>query len=1108
LVTNGNFSAGNTGFTSGYVNNSNLVPEGRYFITTNANLNHNSFVGVDHTTGTGNFMAVNGSGTPNTDVWCQTVAVTPNTLYAFSTWVSTLAPGSPARLQFSINGVALAVPFNAPSTTNNWIQFFQTWNSGNATTATICIVNQNTNTGGNDFGLDDISFSPTCSATAQVTVTIGGGNIFAGTDQNICPGGSAQLNATGGQNYAWSPALGLSATNIANPVATPSTTTNYIVTGQDNLGCNARDTVQVIVNQNPNVDAGQNQAICPGSTAQLTATGGNTYVWTPAATLSNPAIVNPIATPLVSTTYFVTGTSQAGCSATDSVRITVNPAPNAVATGTANICPGQTAQLNASGGQAYLWSPATGLTNPNIANPVASPSQTTTYSVVVFNLQNCSDTATVSITVLQAPTVNAGNNTGFCAGGSVQLAATGAQTYSWSPSSGLSNPNIANPVANPTQTTTYIVTGTSQNGCTNRDTVLVEVWPNPTANAGPNQNICSGSFVQLLGSGGQTYQWTPSATLNNDTIFNPTGTPNATTTYTLTVGNQFGCTNQAQVTITILPTPFFTVSNDTLICPGTSAQLNAFAVGATSYTWHPITGLNNAFISNPISTPPFTVFYTVSIQTATCTINDSVTVVVNQPDFANAGTDQAYCLGGSANLSASGGVAYQWFPSSFLSSTNTANTTTASDTSIIYGVIVTNQIGCRDTDFVNIVVNPLPVVDAGPSQANVCSNATYQLNATGANTYVWTPGAGLSNPNIANPVAGPISGNQNYTVTGTDQLGCQNTDVIQLILALNPTANAGPDTTICLGGSITLNASGGVAYLWTPPTGLSSINIANPIAFPTTSTPYIVTVTDANGCSGKDTVVVSVFSLTIAGDTTVCQGDTFQIQLPPGATYTWNPTTGVSDTNSANPLIFPNQTTVYSITAVGNSSSGCVSKGEYTVNILPGAVANFVVKYMPGCDSLVAKTFNNSQNASRYKWSWGNAADTASVFNPLIFLPYGIGRKIQLIAIADNGCNDTLNIDSSSVTFDDSLMALVPNVFSPNADGTNDCFKPEVDGWFANCFTLTVYNRWGELIFESFREGHCWDGRTKGGNLAQIGTYYYVAKVRDLQFKGYVQLTR
>ncbi|TNF47285.1 MAG: hypothetical protein EP305_08215, partial [Bacteroidetes bacterium] len=128
-VPNGDFSAGATGFSSDYVLNSDTQSEGTYFITTNANLTHPGFTGVDHTTGSGNFMVVNGSATPNTSVWCQTVSVEPNTEYSFSTWVSTLAVGSPAVLQFSINGTNISNPFTAPAATGVWDEFYAVWNS-------------------------------------------------------------------------------------------------------------------------------------------------------------------------------------------------------------------------------------------------------------------------------------------------------------------------------------------------------------------------------------------------------------------------------------------------------------------------------------------------------------------------------------------------------------------------------------------------------------------------------------------------------------------------------------------------------------------------------------------------------------------------------------------------------------------------------------------------------------------------------------------------------------------------------------------------------------------------------------------------------------------
>ena len=174
LIVNGDFENGNSDFTSAYgYNPGNLVPEGVYDVLDNPRNAHPGFAAcADHTTGTGNMMAVNGAGTPNQDVWCQTVSVMPNAQYVFSAWVTSLVAASPALLQFSINGTPLGPIFSAPGSICNWQNFFQTWNSGNNSSATICIVNQNTVLGGNDFALDDLFFNQTCSVTDTVTVNV------------------------------------------------------------------------------------------------------------------------------------------------------------------------------------------------------------------------------------------------------------------------------------------------------------------------------------------------------------------------------------------------------------------------------------------------------------------------------------------------------------------------------------------------------------------------------------------------------------------------------------------------------------------------------------------------------------------------------------------------------------------------------------------------------------------------------------------------------------------------------------------------------------------------------------------------------------------------
>ncbi len=165
LVKNGTFTDGNTSIISGYSYCSAancLYPEGLYSIGTNATFFHSAFSGVDHTTGKGNFMIINGAGALNTIIWSQMITVKPGVNYDFSAWVSSLNAGSPAKLQFQINGVTIGNVFNAPASTDNWQNFGQIWNSGTSSTATITILNQNNDLGGNDFGIDDISFVEVC----------------------------------------------------------------------------------------------------------------------------------------------------------------------------------------------------------------------------------------------------------------------------------------------------------------------------------------------------------------------------------------------------------------------------------------------------------------------------------------------------------------------------------------------------------------------------------------------------------------------------------------------------------------------------------------------------------------------------------------------------------------------------------------------------------------------------------------------------------------------------------------------------------------------------------------------------------------------------------
>jgi gliding motility-associated-like protein len=176
LIRNGDFSQGDTGFTSDYIYGTGggvglLSNEGQYAIDDNAGDTHNRFANCRDRSGGGNIMVVNASGDP-TSVWCQTVTIQPNTSYLFSAWVTSVVSQNPAQLQFAVNGSLLGSPYNATPVTCSWQNFSAEWQSAGATSAEICISNTNFTPAGNDFALDDISLREICEATASVTVRI------------------------------------------------------------------------------------------------------------------------------------------------------------------------------------------------------------------------------------------------------------------------------------------------------------------------------------------------------------------------------------------------------------------------------------------------------------------------------------------------------------------------------------------------------------------------------------------------------------------------------------------------------------------------------------------------------------------------------------------------------------------------------------------------------------------------------------------------------------------------------------------------------------------------------------------------------------------------
>ncbi len=419
LVVNGDFSSGATGFSSDYIPGTGgtyglLSNAGTYAVSTNPQLTHVNFQSFgDHTTGFGSMLVMNGAEIIDQNVWCQTVAVTPNTDYAFSAWLASAVSESPAELVFTINGLTIGDPLLAPFATGQWVNFYSIWNSGANTSATICISNQNNLDSGNDFALDDISFAPFCTYTDDLVITEQAyPEPDLGEDVQTCAGSEVLLDATtpNADSYLWQDG----GTN-----ATTQTTGSgiYWVDVTDN-GCTARDSVEVIFDVQPTVELGDAQQRCEGEVEILNAFfPGAAYLWQDGSTASTFQVTG-------SGNYSVT-VDVDGCTATDQVVFTYHPLPEVDLGPDTTICADTSLAVDVGRpGGSYVWEDGSTTAQRTLE-------ESGLYWVAV-TVNGCSTTDSLELGNIPLPYVDLGPDFLLCTGNTAELDATGAgYTYAW-----------------------------------------------------------------------------------------------------------------------------------------------------------------------------------------------------------------------------------------------------------------------------------------------------------------------------------------------------------------------------------------------------------------------------------------------------------------------------------------------------------------------------------------------------------------------------------------------------------------------------------------------------------------------------------------------------
>ncbi|HRH70641.1 MAG TPA: gliding motility-associated C-terminal domain-containing protein [Flavobacteriales bacterium] len=848
------------------------------------------------------------------------------------------------------------------------------------------------------------------------------------------------------------------------------------------------------------------------------------YGWSQPGTLNNAASPSPVATPTTTGWYVLSATDPtAGCVYQDSVQVQVDPAFSLGITPNTTLCAVAglplTATPSSGTGITYAWSPNNGtLSALNVQSPIATPTSTTTYSVTATTSIGCTANRQVTITVGQLLSFNvtAANDT-LCQGGSTQLTATASGgsglTYAWT-GAGLNNAAIANPIATPTQTTTYtsVVTHTAS-GCTLSQSVTVVVTTGYTANAGPDLTLCTTLGHQIVlqhNVPNPTYHWTPAANLNSSTIASPTILTDATATYSVTISDLNGCSVSDQVTITRafsgLP-----AQSSASGCANAPPTLTAPQSGA-SYLWS--TGAVSPTIVPTASGP-----HTVTITDAQgCEASTTFNVTLFALPVVNLGPDLALCGASSQVLNAgNAGSTFHW---------NTAATTQqiTVSTSGTYSVNVTNTNNCSASDAVNIQLNSLPV---DPLQdVTSCTTSMVTLDAgNSGSTYLWNTGA-------ATQTIHPTTSGT-YSVAVTTPQNCTATFDAEVTLVPIVVVDLGNDTTICLGSSVVLNAGNpGLSYAWSTGATSQSISVqsagtysvvvgngsctaTDAIVIATQAPPldvlqdvtqcsgqaalldagnagctylwsqgtnaqtlavnasgtYSVIVTDPIGCSGTFDAVVQLVAppvVQLGPDTVLCDGEALVVDAGnPGSSYLW------SDGSTARTITIREPGTY---TALVNN--GLCQRSDAIVVAFDPSPAQMATRQFHTClgEDQQYVRLDAGNPGSRYEWSTGEHAQ--------VILAGAYGWYVVEVT----NQFDCAGRDSAQVIEYCPSAIFIPNTFTPNGDGTNDTFIPV--GKNIAAMHLYVFDRWGDLLFESDDPTMGWDG-TYGGEVVKNDIYVW-----------------
>lgn len=956
------------------------------------------------------------------------------------------------------------------------------WTNSNTATGLIASGTGNTpaftavNTGASPI-TSIISVTPTANTCVGppvvYTITVNPiPNVNAVPNATYCSGAAVLATAFSGSvtstTYSWvnsNTTIGLGASGTGNTAAfSASNLGSAPVSGVISVTPSANSCVgiptnyTVFVNPIPTVNVIPNGTYCSGVVVAATSFTGSvintTYNWVNSNTSIGLGASGTVSTPSFNSSNLsaspisgvVTVTPSANtCTGTPtSYTILVNPIPTVNAIPSATYCNG-------------VLVPATAFTGSVIGT--------------TFNWDNTN-------TTIGLGALGVGNTTAFNATNLTLLPISGVITVTPSANSCLGTPKNYTVSVNPTPTVLVPLDAAYCGGAT----VPISTFTSNLVSANlnwTNSNTAIGLAASGLGN-------TPTFIATNNTASAIVGVISVTPTANSCVGTP------ASFSITVNPTPVAPSVNNPTICPSSSATLTASAPGGT-YNWYDGLVGGTLLATNATYITPsllLSTSYFVNTTNAFGCLSPMTTVPVTVLNFlpVSASPNQTICIGATANLSVNpngAGYIYSWDSSVNLAFSTIFNPTVNPTTTSIYTVTVTSPNGCTGSAQTQVVVNPLPVSNPGNPLA-FCSGQSGSLGSASqvGYTYTWTPIAGLSNPNLANPTValsnfGAAPTITNYTLN-VSLNGCQGTNAVPVTVNPLPVSNAGTPITLCAGqtGLIGTTNTNGYSYSWSPGANLSSSTISNPIVtgvnggLTTTSLAYTVTTTEVlTTCQSTANVLVTVLPLPTvnAGAVpTICAGTS---NIPLNGTVggsanmgLWSGGAGSFNPNATtlgatyNPSAAEYQAGSVTLTLTAIATAPCLNvNSTVIINFYNNPVISFTPDVPKGCpvhcvNFTDLSTITAPDFLQAWSWNFGDGS-TSNIQNPgHCYDQTGI-YSVTLTATTNHLCSATLVMPALIEVYAKPIASFIAN---PSVSTVND---PNI--FFQNTSQGAVSYNWG-----------------------------------------------